>query len=154
AGEKRVSAHEDEQRPKDMPKEKGKPDKNKVTPEGNPKPSIIQEPPIGKLKEERSAVVGTTTEQRNRIRDGLPAKLDRQSRKDEYPAGRGPLVITKTVVNARRVRFVFVARHFGTDYPPLTNWLNTTQVFYRRKLEELGLGTGTWQQTNLTWPPK
>jgi uncharacterized protein (TIGR03067 family) len=87
-------------------------------------------------------------------KDGPPAKVGGQTRKDEYSVGKGTLVITTTVVDDRRVRFVFVARNFGNDYLPLTNWINTNQGFYRRKLEELGLGTGAWQQTNLTWPPK
>jgi hypothetical protein len=110
-------------------------------------------PPVGRLPK-KSEDHHKLSDKEESKKDGPPAKLDRQTKKDEFSVGKGTLVITTTVVNDRQVRFVFVARNFGTDYSPLTNWLNTNQGFYRRKLEELGRGTGTWQQTNLTWPPK
>jgi uncharacterized protein (TIGR03067 family) len=69
AGGKRANVDKNEQQPEGMPKEKDKPDKTKDTPKGKPEPNIIQEPPVGIWEEERSVVVGTTTEQRNRIRE-------------------------------------------------------------------------------------
>jgi hypothetical protein len=71
-----------------------------------------------------------------------------------FSVGKGTLEMTTTVLDDRRVRFVFVARRFGRDYSPLTNWLNKNQDVFRRKLEELGLGTGAWRRTNLTRPPR
>jgi hypothetical protein len=105
---KRASGQEDEQQPKDKPKEKA----------GNTPPP---------------AAAGKSSDKDEPKKDGPPAKLDSQT-KDEYSVGKGSLVITTTVVDDRRVRFVFVARNCGNDVSPLTDWINTNQGYYRRKL--------------------
>ena len=77
-----------------------------------------------------------------------------ESKKDVFFVGKGTLEMVTTVLDDRRVRFVFVARNFGQDYSPLTDWINNHQDVFQRKLKELGLGTGTWERRNLTWPPR
>jgi hypothetical protein len=72
---------------------------------------------------------------------------------EKFALTRGTLEMTATAVDAHRVRFEFVARDFGNDTSPISDWLNQNQGVFRRKLEELGLGSGTWRQTGLTWPP-
>ena len=67
--------------------------------------------------------------------------------------GKAALELTSTVVNDRSVKFIFRVRNFGTDFSPITAWIEKNGVL-KRKILELGLGMGTWDQTSITWPPR
>lgn len=58
--------------------------------------------------------------------------------------GHGKLEIVARTVAENRVVISVVGREFGDDYSPLSSWLAQSGDAFKRKLEQLAAGAGTW----------
>jgi hypothetical protein len=86
-------------------------------------------------------------------RDGLktkppPAFQPRSGPKDVLKVSHGKVEVTATLVEENRVLIAIVGREFGNDFSPLQKWMGETGELFKRKLEELALGSGSWNLTS------
>lgn len=84
----------------------------------------------------------------------VPKPNSSKSSVETFAIGNIAVEMTSTLSDSRQVTFVFRVSKFGTDFSPVTAWLNSNGDVFRRKIGELGAGSGQWEQTKLSWPPQ